>query len=561
MTKIFSKKIFASIALAAIMFLPAVSVADYQNSRQNNDSGFFSDVAAAFSMIKEDGLALVSDASAGAAILFESIKGFLDKIALSFYKIISAIFIRDDDNSGKTVAVKMEEGKKPTTDTSKNVLKTPSPEPEKSVSAATPRLPVRQVSSSNGQAGSSSGISVPAIAQSSGSQPNVIERVVERIVEKPVSSEDAVSKDEFSTTVEQLKNKLFSEIYKVSAAATQPVYQAISLTNKIDTLNGVTISNSTFSGSVSGLTDSMIPNDITVSGYLPLSGGTLTGALTTYASATSTFAGQSLFSYVPSIVHTFSSWVTGVAGANPLGAALIINPASATADSNLFSVSVADAAKFLIDAEGDVFANSLTAAGGVTLSTTTASTFSVENNSTFGDATTTDKTYFNSRIGTSLVPTVTNALDLGDTTNGLAWRTGIFGTSIGIGTTSPYAALSVVGETVSTYFTATSTTATSTFMGVFSIGSTTPSSSALFSVGTSSPLFLVDKSSGNISINNLFSVLGTGTSTIAGNLKLTAASSSLSFGNSWRLQPTVATTSEITVYDSSGNAAFVFDEN
>ena len=35
--------------------------------------------------------------------------------------------------------------------------------------------------------------------------------------------------------------------------------------------------------------------------------------------------------------------------------------------------------------------------------------------------------------------------------------------NLGLGTTSPYAKLSVVGETVSTYFTATSTTATSTF--------------------------------------------------------------------------------------------------
>ncbi len=45
--------------------------------------------------------------------------------------------------------------------------------------------------------------------------------------------------------------------------------------------------------------------------------------------------------------------------------------------------------------------------------------------------------------------------------------------NVGIGTTSPYAKLSVVGETVSTYFTATSTTATSTFSGGFSTGGST----------------------------------------------------------------------------------------
>src|SRR3989338_3410310 len=41
---------------------------------------------------------------------------------------------------------------------------------------------------------------------------------------------------------------------------------------------------------------------------------------------------------------------------------------------------------------------------------------------------------------------------------------------VGIGTTSPYAKLSVVGQTVAEYFTATSTTATSTFAGGFSAG-------------------------------------------------------------------------------------------
>jgi hypothetical protein len=45
---------------------------------------------------------------------------------------------------------------------------------------------------------------------------------------------------------------------------------------------------------------------------------------------------------------------------------------------------------------------------------------------------------------------------------------------IGIGTTSPYAKLSVVGQVVGEYFTATSTTATSTFMGALGVGTSTP---------------------------------------------------------------------------------------
>lgn len=549
MSKSVKNKILSAIAVLAIVVTPAISAAYSHEQEDSGANSFFTSVSGASSSLKENSLALASDASQGAAIIFESLKNFIDRLAIALYQKISALFFWNKVSNAPIAAEEPQKTDVAKTNTS--AVKVPTKvitdglAPEKLKASV---ISTFQPSSTGG-------------AGSSGQPQTVVEKVIERIVEKPVSSDDAVSKNEFSTSLEQLKNKVFSEIYRVSASTAQPIYQAISLTNKIDNLNGVTISNSTVSGTFSGLTDSMIPNDITVSNYLPLGGGTLTGALTTYASATSTFAGQSLFSYVPSIAHTFSSWAAGASGANPLGAALIINPASATADSNVFSISVNDSAKFLIDAEGDVFANSITAAGGVTLSTTTASTFSVENSATFGDATTTDRTYFNSRIGSSLIPSANNLLDLGDTTNGLAWRTGIFGTSIGIGTTSPYAALSVVGETVSTYFTATSTTATSTFMGAFSIGSTTPSSSALFSVGTSSPLFLVDKITGNITINNILSILGTGTSTIAGDFRLTGASSTIKFGNSWRITPTVATTSELTVYDSSGNAAFVFDEN
>ena len=88
-----------------------------------------------------------------------------------------------------------------------------------------------------------------------------------------------------------------------------------------------------------------------------------------------------------------------------------------------------------IDAEGDVFANAVTVVGGTTLSTTTASTFSVETILTRRRPTT-DITYFNSRIADSLFPTADNVLDLGDPANWLRWRTGYFGTSVGIGGTA-----------------------------------------------------------------------------------------------------------------------------
>ena len=73
---------------------------------------------------------------------------------------------------------------------------------------------------------------------------------------------------------------------------------------------------------------------------------------------------------------------------------------------------------------------------------------------------------------------------------------------MGIGTSSPYAALSVVGEAVARNFTATSTTATSTFAGAFSVGSTTPGGNSLFSVGTSSPLLTINKTTGFVGIGS-----------------------------------------------------------
>ena len=152
--------------------------------------------------------------------------------------------------------------------------------------------------------------------------------------------------------------------------------------------------------------------------------------------ATSTFSGQLVSGFAPTLAHNFGSWSVGASGANPLGASFIINPSSAVSDSNLLSLSVNGSAKFLVDAEGDIFANAVTVVGGTTLSTTTAATVTVETNTNLGDSTTTDITYFNSRIADSLIPTADNALDLGDPSNWLRWRTGYFGTSVGIGGTA-----------------------------------------------------------------------------------------------------------------------------
>ena len=333
-------------------------------------------------------------------------------------------------------------------------------------------------------------------------EPVIEQRIVEKTVEKIISglSAEASAKAGLSQTdmdsgiasvkseLANLNTNLTNKINNLSSDTsrqTSAVYNAVSLTNKIDSLSGTRLSNITVSG-VTGLADSDIPDGITASSYLPLAGGTISGSLilsgqttltnatatsftatnawftdkvgigttspyaklsvvgpvvaeyfhATSTAATSTFSGQLVSGFAPTLAHSFGSWSVGVSGANPLGASLAINPSSATADSNLLSLSVSGSAKFLVDAEGDVFANGVTVVGGTTLSNTTAATFTVENNTVLGDSTTTDITYFNSRVADSLIPTADNALDLGDSVNWLRWRTGYFGTSVGIGGTA-----------------------------------------------------------------------------------------------------------------------------
>src|SRR3989339_1457109 len=71
-------------------------------------------------------------------------------------------------------------------------------------------------------------------------------------------------------------------------------------------------------------------------------------------------------------------------------------------------------------------------------------------------------------VATSTLATSTFAGGLTIGTNGFLFD--LSTRNVGIGTTSPYAKLSVVGEVVASHFTATSTTATSTFAGGFSVG-------------------------------------------------------------------------------------------
>ncbi|MDP3901970.1 MAG: hypothetical protein Q8Q21_00075, partial [bacterium] len=87
-----------------------------------------------------------------------------------------------------------------------------------------------------------------------------------------------ITPDQLEEKLNNLNTSLLNRISQSEAQAntqTTAVYRAVSLTNKIDNLSNITVSG------VTGLTDSDIPNDITASNYLPLSGGTMTGTLNT----------------------------------------------------------------------------------------------------------------------------------------------------------------------------------------------------------------------------------------------------------------------------------------
>jgi formylglycine-generating enzyme required for sulfatase activity len=120
----------------------------------------------------------------------------------------------------------------------------------------------------------------------------VTQPVIERTVERGAPTVAGVDEATLDSKLSILKNDLLSRISQVSTGAVpvrstqtnstvikqtyddSALWKAISLTNKIDSLSGVTLSD------VAGLTDADIPDDITASNYLPLSGGTINSVLT-----------------------------------------------------------------------------------------------------------------------------------------------------------------------------------------------------------------------------------------------------------------------------------------
>ncbi|HET8581137.1 MAG TPA: helix-turn-helix domain-containing protein, partial [Candidatus Paceibacterota bacterium] len=108
---------------------------------------------------------------------------------------------------------------------------------------------------------------------------------------------------------------------------------ALALSQRIDNLSGVTLSGVTFTGAISGLTDADIPDDITASQYLALSGGMLTGNLGLGGALLDSADSAGTAGYVLLSTGTSTRWVAtstlgilgdgtgGGIGANPGGAA------------------------------------------------------------------------------------------------------------------------------------------------------------------------------------------------------------------------------------------------
>jgi len=165
--------------------------------------------------------------------------------------------------------------------------------------------------------------------------------------------------------------------------------------------------------------------------------------------------------------------------------------------------------------------SSFTAGDNVFVSTTTAGALT-NLRATYPNYTKGIGIVLNSGVGNGSI-LVNVAPFLGGIESGTTADTYVFGGNVGIGTTSPYAKLSVVGETVAEKFTATSTTATSTFNGNAYVKGNLQVDGNFFA-----PVQLV--SSGNATINGTLTV--TGATTLATSLTgaLSASSGVVSAG-------------------------------
>ena len=171
------------------------------------------------------------------------------------------------------------------------------------------------------------------ITASNGSQNT--ERIIEKIIPVIEITRKPATLDDFRfQNLESKIQELFSR-NESQARQTAGISNTLSLTQRIKNLNDVTIVNSTVSG-LSGLTDADIPNTITAVNYLPLTGGTLTGALT---GTSLTLTGDLTVSGICTGCGAGSSFAwTPTANGNATSTTLIFNNGFISTASSTFSV-------------------------------------------------------------------------------------------------------------------------------------------------------------------------------------------------------------------------------
>jgi hypothetical protein len=283
------------------------------------------------------------------------------------------------------------------------------------------------------------------------------------------TTDGVVMQSQLQAAVEQASNTLRQLIYANAGSvigqgqyATGGYTNNIALSERIDSLSNVTISNATVHG-VSGLTASEIPADIVAANYLPLSGGTVSGNFSILGSTTlSNLAlGTNCSTYANGGKLTTDGFGNVLCAADQGGAGSTVGGSDTQIQFNSGG-SFAGSANFVFSSS----TNQLTVTNASTSNATSTNLFA-----TLGNFTTAVANTFNASIANIVGFTATNATTANATTTNLY----VYGTATlaralpissggtGISTAPSYGQLLLGNNTSGYAFAATSTLGLPTF--------------------------------------------------------------------------------------------------